>query len=119
MSVKITAVAKALPEFSRTTDEILPYVSGWLGDQDDRFRRKVLKIFEGAGVSQRYSIMDAPEVFRQTSFEDKNRLFVKAAIDLGKESLEKALEKAQWKPEELDMLITVSCTGIMIPSLDA
>ena len=119
MSVKITAVAKALPEFSRTTDEILPYVSGWLGDQDDRFRRKVLKIFEGAGVSQRYSIMDAPEVFRQTSFEDKNRLFVKAAIDLGKESLEKALEKAQWTPEELDMLITVSCTGIMIPSLDA
>jgi predicted naringenin-chalcone synthase len=33
--------------------------------------------------------------------------------------LKKALEKAQWKPEDLDYIITVSCTGIMIPSLDA
>ncbi|NQX76597.1 3-oxoacyl-[acyl-carrier-protein] synthase III C-terminal domain-containing protein [Gilvibacter sp.] len=119
MSVRITAVSKALPEFSRTTDEILPYVSKWLDGQEDRFKRKVLKIFEGAGVSRRYAIMDAPDVFNPTSFEEKNRLFVKAAIDLGTQSLQNALDKAGWKPEELDMLITVSCTGIMIPSLDA
>jgi len=29
------------------------------------------------------------------------------------------LTKAHWKPEDLDYIITVSCTGIMIPSLDA
>jgi predicted naringenin-chalcone synthase len=29
------------------------------------------------------------------------------------------LEKADWQPQDLDYLITVSCTGIMIPSMDA
>src|SRR5690606_24855618 len=30
-----------------------------------------------------------------------------------------ALDKASWKAGDVDFLITVSCTGIMIPSLDA
>ena len=59
MSVKIKSVAKQLPQYTRSTDEIIPYVDAWLGGQDERFRRKVLKIFEGAGVERRYSIMDA------------------------------------------------------------
>jgi predicted naringenin-chalcone synthase len=33
--------------------------------------------------------------------------------------LQDALSKANWTPESLDYIITVSCTGIMIPSLDA
>jgi len=33
--------------------------------------------------------------------------------------LQKALQKADWDPKSLDYIITVSCTGIMIPSLDA
>ena len=119
MSVSIAAVAKALPAYTRTTEEILPFVDLWLCGQEDRFRRKVLKIFEGAGVSRRYSIMDAQDVFNKTSFQEKNDLFAKAAIELGGEAMVKALDKAGWNPTEVDMLITVSCTGIMIPSLDA
>ena len=38
---------------------------------------------------------------------------------LGKAVLEKALHKAGWDAQSLDYIITVSCTGIMIPSLDA
>ena len=37
MSVKIKAVAKQLPKYSRTTEEILPFLDAWLIDQDDRF----------------------------------------------------------------------------------
>ena len=46
MSVKITAVAKQLPKFTRTTEEIIPFLKVWLTGQEDRFQRKVLKIFE-------------------------------------------------------------------------
>jgi predicted naringenin-chalcone synthase len=38
---------------------------------------------------------------------------------LGEQVLEKALGKVGWEPQSLDYIITVSCTGIMIPSLDA
>jgi predicted naringenin-chalcone synthase len=119
MSVKIKTVAKQLPKYSRTTDEIIPFLDTWLFGQEERFIRKVKKIFEGALVDKRYSIMDPIEVFTTTSFESRNDIYVREMIDLGEKVLVKALKKANWKPTDLDYIITVSCTGIMIPSLDA
>lgn len=119
MSVKIKSVAKQLPQYSRTTAEILPFLDAWLLGQDDRFIRKVKKIFEGAAVDKRYSIMDPIEVFTKTSFEERNDIYIREVIQLGEKVLDKALKKANWLPKDLDYIITVSCTGIMIPSLDA
>jgi alkylresorcinol/alkylpyrone synthase len=119
MSVRIIGVAKELPEYSRETRDILPLVEEWLEGQDERFRRKILKIFEGAGVDKRYSIMAPEEVFTATSFEEKNNIYVREMKKLGKNVLLRSLDKAGWKAESLDFIITVSCTGIMIPSLDA
>jgi alkylresorcinol/alkylpyrone synthase len=119
MSVKIKCVTKQLPKFSRTTEEILPFLDIWLEGQEERFIRKVKKIFEGAGVDKRYSIMDPISVFENTSFEQKNDIYIREVIDLGEKVLDKALKKAQWQSQDLDYIITVSCTGIMIPSLDA
>lgn len=119
MAVRITSVAKQLPKYTRATKDILPYVELWLEGQEERFKRKVLKIFENAAVDKRYSIMDAEEVFLKTSFEEKNDIYVREAIQLAEKSLLKALEKVHLAPTDLDYIITVSCTGIMIPSLDA
>ena len=119
MSVKIKTVVKQLPKYSRNTEEILPFLDAWLIYQEPRFIRKVKKIFEGAMVDKRYSIMDPVEVFTKTSFEERNDIYVREVIELGEKVLEKALTKANWKPTDLDYIITVSCTGIMIPSLDA
>ena len=116
---KIVTVAKELPEYCRETQDIIPYVHKWLHDKDDRFQRKVVKIFEGAAVDKRYGIMPVEEVFTKTSFEEKNQIYVRECKKLGSKVLEKALNKADWLPESLDYIITVSCTGIMIPSLDA
>jgi alkylresorcinol/alkylpyrone synthase len=119
MSVTVKAVSKALPKFWRSTDEILPFLDIWLKDQDDRFIRKVKKIFESAAVDKRYSIMSPEEVFSDLSFEERNNIYVREGIKLGAKCLETALEKANWQAQDLDYIITVSCTGIMIPSLDA
>ncbi|MFL9831795.1 type III polyketide synthase [Flavobacterium sp. ST-87] len=119
MSVKITTVAKQLPKYWRTTEEILPFLDSWLSGQEERFIKKVKKIFEGAAVDKRYSIMDPEEVFTATSFEEKNDIYTREAVILGQQVLEKALIKAGWDSQSLDYIITVSCTGIMIPSLDA
>ena len=119
MSVKIVTVAKQLPKYSRKTTEVIPFLDQWLVGQDERFVRKVKKIFEGAAVDERYSIMDPIEVFTKTSFEDKNDIYAREVVILGEQVLEKTLKKACWEPQSLDYIITVSCTGIMIPSLDA
>ncbi len=119
MHSKILASAKALPPYTRSTDEILTAVESWLSDQPRRFRDKVLRIFKYAQVDRRYSIMDLAEVFTQTSFEDKNQLYAERMTDLAEEALKAALDKAALAAADIDYIITVSCTGIMIPSVDA
>ncbi|MCW2120705.1 type III polyketide synthase [Flavobacterium sp. 7A] len=119
MSVKIINVATQLPNYSRETADILPFLDVWLANQEERFQRKVKKIFEGANVDKRYSIMDPAEVFSLHSFEERNTIYAREMIVLGEKVLKKSLDKANWKPDTLDFIITVSCTGIMIPSLDA
>lgn len=119
MSVKIITVSKQLPKYSRETKEILPLLDGWLHGQDERFIKKVKKIFESAAVDRRYSIMEPTEVFTATSFEEKNDIYCREVIELGEQVLTKALDEVGWKPAALDYIISVSCTGIMIPSLDA
>ncbi|MBT0608684.1 type III polyketide synthase [Aequorivita echinoideorum] len=119
MSVKIINVAKQLPDYSRNTSEIIPFFEQWMEGQEARFKRKAIKIFESAGVDKRYSIMDPIEVFTNTSFEERNAIYSREVKKLGRKCLEKALSKANWKPTDVDFIITVSCTGIMIPSVDA
>lgn len=117
--VRIIGAYEALPTYSRSTEEILEVVPGWLRGEPDRLVRKAVKIFEGAGVDYRYGIMDVEEVFTQRSFEEKNDVYVREAKKLGECVLRTALDSSGWEAESLDYLITVSCTGIMIPSLDA
>lgn len=119
MSVKIKTVAKQLPPFYRETADIIPYIKIWLHGQDERFIRKVIKLFENAGVDKRYSIMSPEEVFTCTSFEAKNDIYIRECTKLAEMSMQKALDKAGWRANEIDYIITVSCTGIMIPSVDA
>lgn len=119
MSVKITSVAKQLPKYTRETKDIIPYLNIWMSNQEERFQRKVIKLFENAGVDRRYSIMDAEEVFLNTSFEEKNDIYSREVVKLAEKSLVKALDKAKLKAKDIDYIITVSCTGIMIPSMDA
>ena len=117
--VKIKAVAKALPGISRSTDEIIPFVKAWMSGQDERFQRKVLKIFRNAAVDRRYSVISPEDVFSVNSFEARNDLYVKGILPLAEQAIVNALEKAEWKANEIDYLISVSCTGFMIPSVDA
>ncbi len=119
MSVKITSVATQLPPYTRSTEEIIPFLKVWLSGQEERYQRKVIKLFENAGVERRYSIMDAEDVFLRTSFEEKNDIYKRETIKLAEGGLTKALSKANLVSTDIDFIITVSCTGIMIPSVDA
>tara|TARA_R110002051_G_scaffold56046_9_gene104062 strand:+ start:60934 stop:61989 length:1056 start_codon:yes stop_codon:yes gene_type:complete len=116
---KIVNVTKELPQYYRNTKDIIPLVELWLGAQEERFTRKVIKIFEGAAVDKRYSIMPPEDVFMTTSFEEKNAIYAREARRMGANVMRKALAKSNWQAKTIDFIITVSCTGIMIPSLDA
>ncbi|GGG45373.1 chalcone synthase [Croceivirga lutea] len=116
---KLIAVTRTLPKYQRKTAEIIPFVSDWLASEGERYTRKAIKIFEGSGVETRYGIMDVQDVFTPTDIEEKNARYMQASKEMGAKVLKDALEQESWDPQSLDFIITVSCTGFMIPSLDA
>lgn len=91
----------------------------WLRHLDSRIRKLALKFIENSQVEQRFSAVPAAMIFSDLSFEERNRIYIESSITLAEKALKEALESAQLRPEEIDVLITTSCTGFMIPSVDA
>jgi len=116
---KILATATAQPKYTKTTDEILIDFQSHLTDQSERFQKKIARIFKYAEVDRRFSIMPAEQVLGELSFEEKNDIYHREVINLSENALQKALQQANLQPDEIDFIITTSCTGFMIPSVDA
>lgn len=119
MLPKILSTQIALPPHKKSLTESLPYVEHWIQDLPERQQKKILRIFKYAMVENRYSIRDVNEMFNGDSFQQRNDYYIKHAIELATEALTGALEKANLLPQDIDFIITTSCTGFMIPSVDA
>ena len=83
------------------------------------FLNQALNMFTNAGVEERHLVRDVHEILDHDDLGWRNQVFTESSIALGIEAMEKLFEKNAIKPEEIDMMITTSCTGFMIPSVDA
>jgi len=106
------------PTYRYRTEEIADAAGRlWLPDRPER--ELALRILRAAEIRERYSVVPLETVFSPLSFEEKNDLYIAAAKDLAASALLRACEAADVAPSSLDYLITTSCTGFMIPSVDA
>lgn len=119
MNPKVLAVASATPEHSENTEDIIKHVERWIANQDERTQKRFIKVFKNARVSRRYSIMSIEEVFTTMTFEERNNIYMERGLDLCENVMLDALKKANLKATDIDYIISTSCTGIMIPSIDA
>jgi alkylresorcinol/alkylpyrone synthase len=118
--MKILSVASVKPKFQYSTKEIIEAADKyWLHNQEPKKRSLALKIFHGAEIESRGSVVSLEQVFTPTSFQEKNDLYIEAAKEMAENALLAACEKIDLPPHKLDYLITTSCTGFMIPSVDA
>ena len=117
---KIIHVSTLRPKYKYTTEEIIAAADErWLSKVSDRERRLAIKLFKGAEIEERYSVAGLDVVFGDLSFEEKNDLYREAMIELGTQVMDNALKESGIDPSEIDTIITTSCTGFMIPSVDA
>ena len=83
------------------------------------FLEQALALFTNAGVEARHLVRDVDEILDHDDLGWRNNVYHEASIALGIEAMEKLFQKSGIKPKEVDMIITTSCTGFMIPSVDA
>lgn len=119
MHSKILTVSTVRPPYQYTTDQVITEVKKWLADQPELLQKKAIRIFEGAQIETRSSILPIEQVFSDLSFEEKNNLYIEKAIEIGEEVLSMAIDQAGLAPTDIDYVISTSCTGFMIPSVDA
>ncbi|MGV2916187.1 type III polyketide synthase [Streptomyces alfalfae] len=78
-----------------------------------------LRLIENTGVRTRHLVQPIAETLAHPGFEERNRLYAaeaKARVPL---VVRRALEDGELRAEDIDMIIYVSCTGFMMPSLTA
>lgn len=117
-SAHVLSVATAVPPYSVTTEDVKEYFPKAFS-LDARRLASIHAVVDRARIRKRHFVFPldytiTPRPLDQTSCEYKTH-----AIRLGREAAEKALAAADVTPSEIDLIVTVSCTGLMIPSLDA
>ena len=114
----IAATATALPPHLITREDV-KYYMGRVFDIPERRLEAMMSIVDNAAVHQRHAIFPIDYTIEPRALSQTNNEYIEHAIKLGREATEKCLARAGMRPEEIDLIITVSCTGFMIPSLDA
>src|SRR5437868_7210529 len=114
----IAATATALPPHTITRDDV-KYYMGRVFDIPERRLEAMMSIVDHAQVHKRHAIFPIEYTVEPRALSKTNNEYIEHAVKLGREAAEKCLERAGLKAEDIDLIITVSCTGFMIPSLDA
>jgi alkylresorcinol/alkylpyrone synthase len=113
----IVSIERFLPPYRYDQEVVTAWVTEWLRGQGDASR--LLSVYSSAGVRRRASVVPIEEVFRPRDFESQNDRYREIACGAAIDLALRALAAAEVRPAEVDLLVTVSCTGFMIPAVDA
>jgi predicted naringenin-chalcone synthase len=115
----LLSIARYLPPYRYEQDEVTRWVRAWLEDSGGEAAARLLSVYETAGVKRRGSVVPIEEVFAPQDFERQNDRYVEIARAAGAETAREALERAELRPSDIGLVVSVSCTGFMIPAVDA
>lgn len=118
-AVSILGVNTLLPPYRHEAEEVEAAFMRWLDGQSKGVQAKGRRILRNADVQRRHSFLSLDEIFNPVCLTRSMRRYREAMIELGTEALRAGLDRAGVRPDELDLLVTTSCTGYMIPSVDA
>jgi alkylresorcinol/alkylpyrone synthase len=116
--MKIASVARALPPYQFTQQEIFEALARHWRDQLDN-PELLARFHHRVGVATRYFVLPLDGYDELTRWGQSNRIWLEKAEELGEAAIDCALQRAGMTRQRIDALLTVSVTGVASPSLDA
>jgi alkylresorcinol/alkylpyrone synthase len=83
------------------------------------FLEQALGLFNNAGVDCRYLVRNVHEILDNDDLGWRNQIYRDESLALCERLMADLLEQSGIAATDVDMIITTSCTGFMIPSVDA
>ncbi|MGW0881471.1 type III polyketide synthase [Streptomyces sp. NPDC002671] len=78
-----------------------------------------LRLIENTGVRTRHIVQPIEETLKHPGFQERNKLYEAEAKARVPAVIQRALDDAELLTSDIDVIIYVSCTGFMMPSLTA
>ena len=116
--ITIAATATALPPHEINRDDVKRYFGSTFAI-DERRLNAMMSIVDNSQVHRRWFIHPVDYIIEPRPLATVTREYQEHSIALGQQAAEACLQKAGLAPSDVDLIITTSCTGFMIPSLDA
>lgn len=121
--VYVGSVGLGIPDNHLTQDEVKRLVKNIFHSSTRKVNR-LLSVFDNAKIKSRQFVVDQNWIHKDHSFSDANDRYFTYAKELSVKAIDRCLtnEFLLQKPipyEAIDMIVFVSSTGIVTPSLDA
>jgi len=114
----IAGSATVVPPYVLTREVVKNHI-GDVFSLDGPRLEAIREVIDNSAIDQRYSVFPGEYTIEPRPLAQITAEYGEKAVELGLQVTEHALAQAGMTPTDVDLLITVSCTGIMIPSLDA
>jgi alkylresorcinol/alkylpyrone synthase len=114
---RIAATATVVPSFRLDRDTYKRYCS--LVFTTPLQQRAARRIIDNTKIDARYLVLPPEQLLAPRALEQKSADYATYARQLGEHVGRRALDRAHLAADAVDMIVTTSCTGVMIPSVDA
>lgn len=120
---RIISTAEAVPAFSIGQDKVMEFAEKLFSESFKDIKR-LLTVFQNGQIEKRHFVKDLDWFEQDHSFEEKNKAYIEAGVQLGAEAILACLGNEEFLKrsipfEEIDAIFTVSSSGLATPSLDA
>ena len=114
----IAATSTAVPPHVVTREEVKAYFKHVFPLESSRLEA-MMSIVDNSQVKRRYCIYPVDYIVQPRPLSQISWEYQEHTVRLGRQVACESITRAGMKPTDVDLIITVSCTGVMIPSLDA
>ncbi len=115
---RIASLVTALPPYVLNTQHVVQQAKRIFARFGDEFER-MLPVFANTGINTRYSVCPTSWFDQNHGWPERSSLFLEGAKALFREASVAALAEAKLLASDIDVIVTVSSTGIATPSIEA